>query len=84
VRARKEAALDAEDFAFAKALRDQERELLVRKTRLERWLEITSQSPEILKAVLTENQQLHRELNRLRGLLRDHGIEPDAGTARPA
>jgi len=85
VRARKEAALDAEDFEAARALRDRERELLAEKTRLERRLEAASEPPmDILQAVLTENQQLHRELDRLRGVLRDHGIEPDDGTAQPA
>lgn len=31
-----------------------------------------------------ENQRLHREVDRLRDLLRQHGIEPDGGTARTA
>jgi prophage maintenance system killer protein len=35
-------------------------------------------------AILAENQRLRRELERLRDLLRQHGIEPDSGTARPA
>ena len=41
-----------------------------------------------LKAVIEENRQLHRELDRLRDLLRHHGIDPGAdpgdGTARSA
>ncbi len=84
VRARKEAALDAEDFEAARALRDRERELLADKRRLERQMEAGSETPDIFLAVLTENQQLRRELDRLRGVLRDHGIEPDDGTAQPA
>jgi hypothetical protein len=36
------------------------------------------------QAIIDENQQLHRELDRLRDLLRQHGIEPDGGTARTA
>jgi AcrR family transcriptional regulator len=36
------------------------------------------------QALTTENQELRRELDRLRGVLRDHGIEPDADTARTA
>jgi hypothetical protein len=36
------------------------------------------------QAILAENQRLRRELQRLRGLLRQHGIEPDSGSARPA
>jgi ATP-dependent Clp protease ATP-binding subunit ClpA len=64
VRAAKEAALDAEDFEAAKALRDREKELAA------------------LHAALTENQRLHREIERLRARLRDHGIEPrDHGAA---
>jgi ATP-dependent Clp protease ATP-binding subunit ClpC len=35
-------------------------------------------------AVIAENQRMHRELDRLRGLLRRHGIDPDEGTARTA
>ncbi len=33
---------------------------------------------------MAENQQLHRELDRLCHLLREHGIEPDGGAARTA
>jgi prophage maintenance system killer protein len=37
-----------------------------------------------VRAAIAENQRVHRELDRLRGLLRRHGIEPDDGTARTA
>jgi len=37
-----------------------------------------------VQAVIAENQRVHRELARLRDLLRQHGIEPDGGTARTA
>ena len=37
-----------------------------------------------VQAVVAENQRVHRELDRMRGLLREHGIEPDGGTARTA
>jgi hypothetical protein len=37
-----------------------------------------------VQAVIADNQRLHRELDRLRDLLRQHGIEPDDGTARTA
>jgi len=93
VRARKEAALDAEDFEAARVLRDQERELLAERARMERRVEAASETAgvipgildeDVLQAVLNENQQLLREVDRLRGLLRDHGIEPDNGTAQPA
>jgi ATP-dependent Clp protease ATP-binding subunit ClpA len=84
VRTQKEDALSAEDFEAALALRDREKELLATKTRLERQLAGTPQAPDMLAAVLAENQRLHRELDRLRRLLRDRGIEPEGGTAWPA
>jgi hypothetical protein len=37
-----------------------------------------------VQAVIAENQRVHRELERLRGLLRQHGIEPNGGTAQTA
>jgi hypothetical protein len=43
-----------------------------------------AEPPDTLRAVRAENQQLRRELDRLRGVLRDHGIDPDGGTAQPA
>jgi hypothetical protein len=80
VRREKEAAIDAEDFERAAGLRDQERDLLRRLAELERaWTAGVD-----LEAVVQENENLHREVERLRGLLRRHGIEPDGGTARPA
>ncbi len=82
VRAQKEAALDTEDFEAAKALRDREKQLLADKQRLERQLRADGEAD--IQAISAENQQLHRELDRLRGILRDHGIEPDSGTAQTA
>jgi hypothetical protein len=80
VRAQKEAALDTEDFEAAKALRDREKQLLADKQRLERQLRADAKAD--IQPIIAENQQLHRELDRLRGVLRDHGIEPDTGTAQ--
>ena len=37
-----------------------------------------------VQAVIADNQRLRGELDRLRDLLRQHGIEPDGGTARTA
>ena len=37
-----------------------------------------------LTAVLDENDRLHAEVERLRLLLRQHGVEPDDGAARSA
>ncbi len=80
VRRQKEAAFDAGDLDSAAALRDRERQLLADKLRLENQLTVGVAG----QAVIAENQRLHRELDRLRDLLRQHGIEPDGGTARTA
>ena len=80
VRRHKEAAFDAGDLDSAAALRDRERRLLASQLRLEQQLTVGVSG----QAIIDENQQLHRELDRLRDLLRQHGIEPDAGTARTA
>ena len=80
VRQQKEAAIDAGDFGTAAALRDREKQLLADKLRREReWAAGVD-----VQAVIAENQRVHREVERLRGLLRRHGIEPDGGTARSA
>jgi ATP-dependent Clp protease ATP-binding subunit ClpA len=80
VRQQKEAAIDAEDFGRAAALRDQERQVLGRLAEREReWTAGVD-----LGAVVEENQRLHREVERLRELLRHHGIEPNGGTAQTA
>lgn len=76
----KEAAFDAGDLEAAAALRDREKQLLADKLRLENQLTVGVAG----QAILAENQRLRRELKRLRDLLRQHGIEPDSGSARPA
>ena len=80
VRRQKEAAFDAGDLDSAAALRDREKQLRVSKLRLENQL---TAGPAGLAAI-AENQRLHRELDRLRDLLRQHGIEPNGGTAQTA
>jgi len=80
VRRHKEAAFDTGDLDAATALRDRERQLLADKLRLEQQLTAGAGG----QAIIAENQRLLRELDRLRGLLRQHGIEPDGGTARTA
>ena len=35
-----------------------------------------------VEAVIDENQRLHREVERLQGLLRQHGIDNNGGTAQ--
>jgi ATP-dependent Clp protease ATP-binding subunit ClpA len=80
VRREKEAAIVAEDFDQAAALRDQEQRLL--RMLVERELEWRAGVD--LAAVVQENQRLHREVEHLRELLRRHGIEPGGGTAETA
>jgi hypothetical protein len=80
VRRHKEAAFDAGDLDAAAALRDQEKQLHASQLRLEQQLTLGAGG----QAIIAENQRLHRELDRLHGLLRQHGIEPDGGTARTA
>jgi ATP-dependent Clp protease ATP-binding subunit ClpA len=78
VRREKQAAIDAEEFDQAAALRDQERQLVAWVAERERaWTAGVD-----LAAVVGENQRLHGEVERLRELLRRHGIEPDGGTAQ--
>jgi prophage maintenance system killer protein len=76
VRRQKEAAFDAGDLDVAAALRDRERQLFTGRLRLENQLAFGEGGP--------DDQGLRRELDRLRGMLRQHGIDPDGGTARTA
>jgi ATP-dependent Clp protease ATP-binding subunit ClpC len=79
VRQQKEAAIDAEAFDRAAVLRDAETELLAEREREREWMAGVD-----LAAVVGENQRLHGEVERLRELLRQHGVEPDGGAAQPA
>jgi ATP-dependent Clp protease ATP-binding subunit ClpA len=80
VRQAKEAAIDADDFERAAALRDKERQLWRRLAERERaWTAGVD-----LAAVIHENHNLHREVERLRELLGRHGIDPDGGTEETA
>jgi hypothetical protein len=80
LRRHKEAAFDAGDLDAAAALRDRERQLLAGQLRLEQQLTAGAGG----QAIIAENQRLLREVEHLRHLLRQHGIEPDGGTARTA
>jgi ATP-dependent Clp protease ATP-binding subunit ClpA len=80
VRRDKEAAIDAEDFEQAAALRDAERQLLTRVAERERAWTVGVDLAEVIQ----ENQNLHREVTYLRALLRQHRIEPDGGTTQTA
>ena len=80
VRREKQAAIDADDFERAAGLRDTERQLLRRLAERERaWTAGVD-----LEAVIQETQNLHREVERLRELLRRHGVDPDGGAAETA
>jgi prophage maintenance system killer protein len=80
VRRQKKAAFDAGDPEAAATLREREKQLRADKLRLEqRW-----NAGVDVPAVIAENQRVHRELDRLRALLHQHGIEPSGGTARTA
>ena len=73
VRREKESAVDAQDYEHAAALRNREKELLASKAaRQEQW---TDEHPAL--PVLAERvQELADEIERLRALLRQHGIDP--------
>ena len=73
-------AFEKGDHEGAASLRDREQQLRAEKLRLEQeWAAGVD-----VQAVIAENQRVHRELDRLRDLLRQHGIEPEGGTARTA
>jgi ATP-dependent Clp protease ATP-binding subunit ClpA len=81
VRRDKEAAIDAQDFETAAALRDTEKHLITAKNRREEeWEADTGGRPSMAE----EFTRLSTELERLRTLLRDHGAEPGDGAAEPA
>jgi ATP-dependent Clp protease ATP-binding subunit ClpA len=73
VRREKEAAIDGQDFEAAAALRDKEKQLLsARADRETQWTEAASGRMSLAK----ELSRVTAELERLRALLREHGIEP--------
>lgn len=80
VRQQRKAALDSEDDQAAAGLGDREDQLRAETLRLQQqWTAGVD-----VQSVVAENQRVHRELDRMRGLLREHGIEPDSDTARTA
>ncbi len=78
VRREKEAAIDAQDFETAAALRDKEKDLLA--TRASREREWTADAAGRL-SLAGEIGRVNAELERLRAVLREHGIEPGNGAA---
>ncbi len=78
VRREKESAIDGQDFETAAALRDNEKALLASKASREQKWTATAASRLSLAADLS---RVNAELERLRAILRQHGIEPDDGAA---
>jgi hypothetical protein len=78
VRRDKESAIGAQDFEQAGSLRDRERELLADKTARQRQWEAAHPN---LASVAEQVQRLSADVERLRDLLRQHGIEPEDKTA---
>jgi len=78
VRRDKESAIDSQDFEQAGSLRDRESRLLAGKTaRQQQW---EAAHPD-LASLADQVQRLTGEVERLRDLLRHHGIEPEDNTA---
>jgi ATP-dependent Clp protease ATP-binding subunit ClpA len=77
-RSQRLAAADAQDYKEAASLRDREKELLAEKAaRQDRWVAAHPDLP----SLADKYSHLSEELDRLRTLTRQHGIEPDDKTA---
>jgi len=78
VRRDKEAAIDAQDFESAAALRDKEKGLLTARASKEReWAAATGDRP----SLAAEFGRVNAELARLQAVLRQHGLDTDNGAA---
>jgi ATP-dependent Clp protease ATP-binding subunit ClpA len=78
VRREKEAAIDSQAYETAAALRDKEKELIAGKASREReWATTATDRLPLAQ----ELGQVNAELERLRAVLRQHGIEPTDGAA---
>jgi ATP-dependent Clp protease ATP-binding subunit ClpC len=76
VRREKESAIDSQEFEAAAALRDKEKELFDRRiTREQEW----TGAAEGRLSLAAELGRVNAELERLRAILREHGIEPGDG-----
>jgi Clp amino terminal domain, pathogenicity island component/UvrB/uvrC motif len=74
----RESAIDAQDFEQAASLRDRERQLLADKTaRQQQW---EAAHPD-LASLAEQVQRLSAEVDRLRAVLRQHGIDTEDKTA---
>jgi len=77
-RSQRLAAADAQDYERAASLRDREKELLADKAaRQDQW---KAAHPD-LPSLADQYAQLSAEVDRLRKLMQQHGIEPDDKTA---
>ena len=74
VRREKECAIDAKDYEQAASLRNQEKELLASKAARQ---EQRAAGHPVLPVLAERVQQLADEIERLRALLRQHGINPE-------
>ena len=81
VRRQKAAAVEAQDFEGAVALREREVQLHADILRLTREWQAEVEVP---AAVAEKDPQVRHQLERLREVARQHGIDPDGGTARTA
>ena len=79
----KDAAIAAQDFDTAAVLRLVEKQLLDRRAQQEQAEQLWTAGADP-DAVVEENQRLHQQVERLLGLLRQHGIEPDGDTSQSA
>ena len=78
VRRDKEAAIDRQDFEAAAALRDKEKQLLAaRAAREKEWTQAAAGRP----SLAGELGRVNTELDRLRAVLREHGIDPGGDDA---
>ena len=77
VRREKEAAIDTQDFEAAAALRDKDKDRLATKASREKEWTAAGSRP----SLAGELARVNTELERLRALLREHGIEPGGGAA---
>jgi ATP-dependent Clp protease ATP-binding subunit ClpA len=76
VRREKEAAIDRQDFDVAAATRDKEKQLLAaRADREKEWTQAVPGGP----SLASELGRITAELDRLRAILREHGIDPGPG-----
>jgi ATP-dependent Clp protease ATP-binding subunit ClpC len=72
------AAVDAQEYERAASLRDREKDLLAQQaSRQQQW---ATKHPDLL-SLAEKVRQLSGEIERLRALLREHGIEPEDGAA---